>query len=174
MFVSLCFLLRWRLQTQLQGNIHKIFSFITCTNVLLSLKWFITLINDIIRIDRLCCKKLNDLIMCCWIPGECQSLSLCFSNFFSFFISLPSSSLVRRTLLVLKWFVLYHQGRRSRVTTVPAFLAKAMKCVNAAPVRGVSVLLRLCLSCVIVRTCCWRSSFLTNGMEWKNVFLNNF
>ncbi|KAG8006491.1 Histone-lysine N-methyltransferase KMT5C [Nibea albiflora] len=47
------------------------------------------------------------------------------------------SSLVRRILLVLKPFDPSHLGRRSRVTMVPAFLGKEMKCVNAAPVRAI-------------------------------------
>lgn len=51
-----------------------------------------------------------------------------------------SSSRVRRITLVLKWFDPSRLGRRSRVTMVPAFLEKATKCVNAAPVRGVSIL----------------------------------
>lgn len=51
----------------------------------------------------------------------------------------PSSSPVRRISPVLKWFVPSRLGRRSHVTMVPAFLEKATKCVNAAPVRGVSI-----------------------------------
>lgn len=64
-------------------------------------------------------------------------------GWFFFSLSLfhpPSLSLVRRISLVLKWFDPSHQGRRSPVTMVPAFLEKAMKCVNAAPVKGVSTI----------------------------------
>lgn len=63
----------------------------------------------------------------------CLCLLLCF------FLP-PSFSLVRRISPVLKWYDQSHPGKRSRVTMVPAFLVKAMKCVNAAPVRGVSII----------------------------------
>lgn len=88
---------------------------------------------------------------------------------FCCFFHPPSSSLVRRISLVLKWFDPSYLGRRSRVTMVPAFLEKAMKCVNAAPVRGVSI---FWADSVFITACC--SFFLSKTLKYRQTFKLEF